>query len=69
MTHLAATDAAEPSRLCEQQSDKHPCVKTLKQFRAGAVARLIALRTDVYNDSNRHLSLRARSLAALWAQF
>lgn len=68
MTHQAATEAAEASRLCEQESDKYPWVKTLKQYHAGAVARLIALYTDVYNDSNRRLSWPARPLAELWAQ-
>lgn len=68
MTHQAATEAAEASRLCDQEFDKHPWVKTLKQYRAGAVARLIALYTDVFNDSNRRLSWPARPLAELWAQ-
>jgi hypothetical protein len=54
MTHQAATEAAEASRLCEQQSGKHPWVKALKQYRAGVVARLIALCTDTCRGQHVH---------------
>jgi hypothetical protein len=35
MAHQAATAAAEASRFWEQQSNRHPWVKTIKQHRAG----------------------------------